>query len=64
MIEQTISHYPALWDSASMRDSGKRNKIIEKLGEGGMSPNGPRTLFVSDCRFEDPTKRSGVGGVL
>ena len=54
MIGQTISHYPALWDSASKRDSGpavrdpalcvlllwreKRNKIVEKLGEGGMSP--------------------------
>ncbi len=33
MIGQTISHYPALWDSASRRDSGKRNKILEKLGE-------------------------------
>lgn len=36
MIGQTISHYPALWDSASKRDSRKRNKILEKLGEGGM----------------------------
>jgi len=28
--------------------------ILEKLGEGGMSQNGPRTPFVSGCRFEDP----------
>jgi len=40
MIGQTISHYPALCpkdslrrDSASKRDSRKRNKILEKLGE-------------------------------
>ncbi len=47
MIGETISHYPALWDSGSKRDSPalwipvpggipgnrnrKRNKIIEKL---------------------------------
>ena len=30
MIGQTISHYPAL------RDPGRRDKILEKLGEGGM----------------------------
>ena len=30
MIGQTISHYPAL------RDPVQRDKILEKLGEGGM----------------------------
>ncbi len=30
MIRQTISHYPAF------RDPVQRDKILEKLGEGGM----------------------------
>jgi len=33
-------------------------KIIEKLGEGGMSHNGPRMLFVSGCHFADPAEAS------
>lgn len=34
MIGQTMSHYPALWDSAAERDSRKGNKMLEKPGEG------------------------------
>jgi hypothetical protein len=33
MIGQTISHYPASWDSAYRRDSRKQNKILENPGE-------------------------------
>ena len=50
MIGQTISHYLAF------RDPARRDKILEKLGEGGMSQNHLRTSFVSRCDFEDPAK--------
>jgi hypothetical protein len=31
-------------------------RILEKLDEGVMSQNRPRTLFVSGCGFADPAE--------
>jgi hypothetical protein len=40
-----------------------RCKILENLGEGGMSQNGLRALLVSSCRFEDlPLVRIALDG--
>jgi hypothetical protein len=63
MIGQTISYYPAL-----RRDSRKRNKILEKLGEGRMGvlykvQNFPTSVFqrvVENLRI--PTFSVGTQG--
>ena len=63
MINQTISHYPALWDFASMRDSRKRNKILEKLGEVPIRlnlANGPK--LSSSVGMWLPPSFGGSGG--
>ena len=49
MIGTTIGHYPA----TKQRDAKMQRKIDAKLGEGGMSQNGPRAS-ASGCHFEDP----------
>ena len=68
MIGQTISHFHILEKSRPKQRLGRgssfRSSSGTGLGEGGMSParttvrsggqNGPRTLLVSGCRFEDP----------
>jgi hypothetical protein len=36
VIGATISHYSALWNPACERNPRKRDKILEKLGGGGM----------------------------
>jgi hypothetical protein len=35
IIRQMISHYSAVWNRAPERNPRKRDKIVEKLGEGG-----------------------------
>ena len=36
MIGKVVSHYSVLWNPACRRNPRKRDKILEKLGEGGM----------------------------
>ena len=75
MIGTTISHYSALclpasealsWQAgnpARERNPRKRDKILEKIGGGGMFENHPRTICVSGRDFQNPPKRSVGGGV-
>ncbi len=48
MIGTTVSHY------APKAHPPVADKILEKLGEGGMSQNHLRASFVSSCDFEGP----------
>lgn len=64
-----------LWEGRMIPEKVAQYPILQKSDEGGMSfacphesnkvgrRNGPRTSFVSGCRFEDPTQPSKVAGV-
>ena len=48
MIGQIILHY------APKAHPPLADKILEKLGEGGMFQISPRTFFVSGWKFDNP----------
>jgi hypothetical protein len=59
MIGQTISHYAPKEHPSPIPTSrdwrpSLADKILEKLGESGMSENSLRTCYVSSWNFQDP----------
>ena len=55
MIGQTISHY------APKAHPPLADKILEKLGEGGMSEDCLQALFASSGNLQDPAERGESG---